>query len=188
MQCRVILDAGEIAGSRAVHVGPVTLRPRFNAVRTTSNPEHTAGVLDPDTVDARQAEPQLGSWVIASAAALAGGGAASITWFEALGPRGLVAENGTPFPVRDAVAAVHGMSGAPLLVPAENSAGDADTWVIGVRTSDGARLLVARLGDTLGDVVIDVDGYTRSIVLEPGTWRVIDLIIQPQDRSREGRS
>lgn len=188
MQRRVILDAGEIAGGRAVHVGPVTLRPRFNAVRTTSDPEHTTGDLDPDTVDARQAEPQLGSWVIASAAALAEGGAASITWFEALGPRGLVGDDGNPFPVRDAVAAVHGMSGAPLLVPAENSAGDAATWVIGVRTSDGARLLVARLGDAPGDVVVDVDGYTQSVVLEPGTWRVIDLRIPPQDKSREGRS
>lgn len=187
MQRRVATDAIEIAGGRALHVGPVTLRPRFNAVRTTSAAEHTTPDLDSDTVDARQAEPQLGSWVIASAAALAEGGAASITWFETIGPRGLVAEDGTPLPVRDAVAAVHAMSGEPLLVPAEISPDDSMTWLVGVRTSDGARVLVARLGDTTDDVVIEVDGCEESVSLEPGTWKVVDLRIPTQDRYRKGR-
>ncbi|MDN4609885.1 hypothetical protein [Arthrobacter burdickii] len=180
MQRRVAADATKIIGGAPLHVGPVTLRPRFNAVLTTPRPGHSHGQsLDPDTVDARQSEPQLAAWVIASAAALAEGGVASVTWFEERGPRGLVADDGTPYPVRDAVAAVHAMGGAPLLVPAETSPDDAHTWVLGVRTTGGARLLIARLGDTADHVLIDVDGHEILLPLEPGTWRAIDLEIAP---------
>ena len=77
LQRRVVADAVAIAGGAPVHVGPVTLRPRFNAVATTAPPTPPAdldagygpALLD-DATDERQDAPQLAAWAIASAAAL----------------------------------------------------------------------------------------------------------------------
>ncbi len=175
MQRRVVADTVSITQGAPLHVGPITLRPRFNAVGTipTQHPHPTT--VDPTTVDARQTEPRLSAWTIASAAALAEGGATSITWFEETGPRGITNDDGTPFPVRDAIAAVHAISGKPLLVPSTTSTDESLTWVLGARTPSGARLLIARLGDTAEDVLIDVDGHEVSITGEPGTWQAVDL-------------
>ena len=177
LQRRVVADAVAIAGGAPVHVGPVTLRPRFNAVATTAPPTPPAdldagygpALLD-DATDERQDAPQLAAWVIASAAALAEGGAASVAWFEEWGPRGL---DGTP--AAEAVAAVHALSGLPLLVPATTTPDDARTWALAARTPTGVRVLAARLGDTAGELAITADGPVVRAMLEPGTWSIIDL-------------
>ncbi len=177
LQRRVAADALAIAGGAPLHVGPITLRPRFNAVATTAPPAPPADLdagygpaLRDDADDERQAAPQLGAWVIASAAALAQGGAASVAWFEEWGPRGL---EGTP--AAEAVAAVHALSGLPLLVPDATAPDDASTWTLAARTPDGVRVLAARLGDTAEELLIAAGGGTVRAMLEPGTWSVIDL-------------
>jgi len=184
MQRRVAVDAARIAGGAPLHVGPVTLRPRFNAV-ATSPIAPAAAALDADTVDARQTAPQLATWLIASASALAEGGASSVTWFEDRGPRGVEAIDGEPFPVREAMAALHELSGAPLLLPAVTTPDDEATRVLGVRTPRGARLLVARLGDTADDLTIDVDGRVLMLHLEPGTWRALDVERTPRRHDKD---
>lgn len=177
LQRRVAADAIAIASGAPLHVGPVTLRPRFNAVATTAPPPPPADLeagygpaLRDDADDERQSAPQLAAWVIASAAALAQGGAASVAWFEEWGPRGL---EGTP--AADAVAAVHALSGLPLLVPQAPAPDDARTWALAARTDDGVRVLAARLGDTTGELVIAAERRTVRAMLEPGTWSVIDV-------------
>lgn len=177
LQRRVAADAVAIAGGAPLHVGPVTLRPRFNAVATTAPPAPPADLdagygpaLRDDATDERQSAPQLAAWVVASAAALAQGGAASVAWFEEWGPRGL---DGTP--AAEAVAAVHALSGLPLLVPEAPVADDARTWALAARTPDGVRVLAARLGDTADELAIAADGRTVRAMLEPGTWSIIDL-------------
>ena len=104
----------------------------------------------------------------------------SITWFEDTGPRGITDDDGTPLPVHDAIAALHTISGNPLLVPATTSADDALTWVLGARTASGARLLIALLGDTPEEVLIDVDDNEVSLPIEPGTWQVVDVDLPPR--------
>lgn len=177
MQRRVAADAVAIAGGAPLHVGPITLRPRFNAVATTAPPAPPADLdagygpaLRDDATDERQSAPQLAAWVVASAAALAQGGAASVAWFEEWGPRGL---DGTP--AAEAMAAVHALSGLPLLVPEAPTADDARTWALAARTPAGVRVLAARLGDTADELAIAADGRTVRAMLEPGTWSIIDL-------------
>ncbi|GMA29718.1 hypothetical protein [Arenivirga flava] len=177
LQRRVAADAVAIAGGAPLHVGPITLRPRFNAVATTAPPEPPADLhagygpaLRDDATDERQAAPQLAAWVVASAAALAQGGAASVAWFEEWGPRGL-----DGMPAAEAVAAVRALSGLPLLVPEAPAPDDARTWALAARTPDGVRVLAARLGDTADELAIAADGRTVRAMLEPGTWSIIDV-------------
>jgi hypothetical protein len=77
------------SGEAAILVTPITLRPRFNADAPESAPP------DPDP---RQSRHITAAWTLAVIAALVREGAASATFFETAGPRGIV-EAGTTFPV-----------------------------------------------------------------------------------------
>ncbi len=154
IQRRVVMDALTIAGGRPMHVGPVTLRPRINAVATTPpapegptlehgyGPEHVADATDP-----RQGEPALTAWTIASAAALARAGVASISFFEASGPRGIAGR-----PVADAIAALHALRGFPLL----DLRGDLppDVHALAVGPIDDPTILVANLSASAVEIVV----------------------------------
>jgi hypothetical protein len=105
MQAVVVADAVRIADGRPLHVGPVTLGARYNAVATTRaragdhrDPELRAGFGAehvPGATDERHSAEALGAWVVGSVAALAVPGVESLSYFEATGPRGLVAADGT---------------------------------------------------------------------------------------------
>ncbi|MBD8517467.1 hypothetical protein [Plantibacter sp. CFBP 8804] len=104
MQAVVVADAVRIADGRPLHVGPVTLGARYNAVATTRasagdsrDAELRAGFGAehvPGATDERQSAEALGAWVVGSVAALAVSGVESLSYFEATGPRGLVAADG----------------------------------------------------------------------------------------------
>lgn len=97
----VLEDARRIAAGRDLHIGPITFRPRFNAVATSST-RLPAGVdargygahLDPDATDARWRSPAAGPWLLAALDRLAQPGVASIAVGEASGPRGVVDGDG----------------------------------------------------------------------------------------------
>ena len=96
MQRLVAEQTVEFAAGRPVHVGPITLRPRFNNVATGPQPGPTRTDLDEGygaeftgAADPRQQSPELAAWTIASAAALAVPGVASIAYFEEWGARGI---------------------------------------------------------------------------------------------------
>lgn len=111
MQRWVVMSASRLAAGRPLHVGPVTLRPRFNAVATTPRRVTTSTTIDdgygpetvPDATDPGQHSAAAGAWTAASVAALSVPGVASITLAEAWGPRGVVASDGTRTPAAAAV-------------------------------------------------------------------------------------
>ena len=171
MQRLVAEDAVRIAGHRAVHIGPVTLRPRYNAVATSelpraSRPELSEGYgaeFVAGATDIRQQSRALCAWTVASAAALAVPGIASISYFEAWGPRGIVDGAGNPFPVDTAVTWLHEIAGEPMLVPAAELPDD--VWAIGATTAAGAVALLANL--TAETKRLTVVGVEVEVELEP---------------------
>jgi hypothetical protein len=86
MQREVAMNALRLAGGRPILVGPVTLRPRYNAVATSEPPasdDLSAGYGAElfDATDPRQASTALAAWTIASAVAFAMPGIAAVAWF-----------------------------------------------------------------------------------------------------------
>ncbi|TCL71696.1 MULTISPECIES: hypothetical protein [unclassified Curtobacterium] len=96
MQRWVVMSASRLAAGRALHVGPVTLRPRFNAVATSARPVVTDATVEAgygpqfvaDATDPAQHSAAARAWFAASVKALTVPGVASITLAEAWGPRG----------------------------------------------------------------------------------------------------
>ena len=103
MQRWVVTSASRLAAGRALHVGPVTLRPRWNAVATAptrvvadATVEHGYGPETvPDATDPAQHTSAAARWFADAVRALTVPGVASITLAEAWGPRGFVAADGT---------------------------------------------------------------------------------------------
>ncbi|ROS32669.1 hypothetical protein [Curtobacterium sp. PhB78] len=96
MQRWVVMSASRLAAGRALHVGPVTLRPRFNAVATSARPVVTDATIEAgygpqlvaDATDPAQHSAAARAWFAASVEALTVPGVVSITLAEAWGPRG----------------------------------------------------------------------------------------------------
>ncbi|MGX5682675.1 hypothetical protein [Schumannella luteola] len=132
MQRLVVRDARAIAAGRPLHVGPVTLRPRFNAVATS-------GEAEARPPDERQSSPALAAWTIASAAALFQPGVALVSWFEESGPNGVAG-----FPVEEAIGWLRELVGHPLLTA---HALPRDVWAFAAQHPTGPLALVANLRD-----------------------------------------
>ena len=102
-------QAVRIAAGRPVHVGPVTLRPRFDAVATSARvpaerdvvAEGTGPQHVPQADDPRQASRGFAAWLLASVQALTVAGVASITCAETRGPRGFGTLEGAAFPAAE---------------------------------------------------------------------------------------
>lgn len=163
MQRLVAEQAVRIAAGVPVHVGPVTLRAHLNNVATTS-PRRPGGddlsegygpqFLNAD--DERQRDPELAAWTIASAAALAVPGVATVSFFEEWGPRGVRDVDGADYPVAEALRALASLDG-PLAVAHSGS-----VWAI----ADATSLLVANLGEWEQDVRLD----EAVITVPPRGW------------------
>jgi hypothetical protein len=95
MQREVVRNARRLAGVRPVHVGPITLGARFNAVATTRppvsdradladgyGPANVSGASDP-----RSGSSSLAAWLLASVEALAVPGVRSLSYLEQWGAR-----------------------------------------------------------------------------------------------------
>ncbi|WP_146149450.1 hypothetical protein [Kineococcus rhizosphaerae] len=116
-------QAVRLAGARPVHVGPVTLRARFNAVATSGRHDEDADVVAAGTGpqhvwaadDPRQAGHGFAAWLIASYQAFAVPGVASVTFAETWGPRGVVSVAGEPFPAAQSVGWLAALDGWDLL-------------------------------------------------------------------------
>jgi len=188
MQRVIAQDVTARAPECPVHIGPVTLRPRFDNVATTPAPVPTRsdltkgyGAERTGQDDPRQAAPQLAAWTIASAAALAVPGVASVTWFEEWGPRGIRTADGADLPVRAALEALVSLEGGTLLSAASP---DGWLWAIGARWEGGRRpdgvrqeILVANVSGTQRSIELRVDDQAAApVTLEAFTWaRISDL-------------
>jgi D-apionolactonase len=131
-QQEVVASARQLSAGKPIHVSPVTLRPRFNPNATGPEPEPQPGEL-PAQVDVRQLSLYGAGWTLGSLKYLAEAGAASVTYYETAGRRGLLlpdtyladaalfpAPAGAVFPVYAVLQAVLEMSGAEVL-PGQSS-------------------------------------------------------------------
>jgi hypothetical protein len=170
MQTLVARNAVRIAGA-PVHIGPVTLRARFNAVATTATPDAqiadlSAGygaAVDPDATDPRQSSAALLAWTVASAAALAVEGVASVSWFEASGPRGLRGD-ASAYPVATALEWIAGIAGAPLL---HTPASPDGIWAVGAQLHGASIALVANLRAVPAAVTVATPHGEERVELAP---------------------
>jgi D-apionolactonase len=98
MQAETLSSARVLVGETPVAVTPVTLRPRFNP-NATGPEAPTAPHHLPPQVDPRQSSRFAAAWTLGSLKHLAEAGAASVTYYETTGWRGVMeTEAGSPLP------------------------------------------------------------------------------------------
>jgi hypothetical protein len=165
--------ARSFAPGARLFVTPVTLRPRFNAVATTDDELPSRGL--PWQVDPRQPSLFAAVWTLGSVAALSGAGVDGLTYYDAVGPRGVIeSPEGSPdaeafrsrpdtaYPLALVLADLCGLEGAEIrhvagLDPAGLTAlavsGDGGTVVmLGNLTRDTQQVRVRVPADTAGRV------------------------------------
>ncbi|WP_284754716.1 hypothetical protein [Arthrobacter sp. efr-133-R2A-120] len=160
MQRLVALNALRIGSGRPLHLGPVTLKARFNAVATEGD-EAAAEATDP-----LQPETFTAAWLMGSIAALSVPGVESVSYFEATGPRG-IRETGGLTPAGELLAAVAAVRGCEVLDVAGEVPG-----VVLYPVRDGGRtvLFAANLtAKSLSVVVRLPGGDSTNLELEPWT-------------------
>jgi hypothetical protein len=95
MQREVAINARRLAGDRPLHIGPITVGARFNAVATTPAPVPTrddlgegyGAALVPGATDTRTRSASMAAWLLASVAALAQPKVLTLSYLEEWGPR-----------------------------------------------------------------------------------------------------
>jgi D-apionolactonase len=98
VQAETVESANALAGGKPVVVSPVTLRRRFNPFALGEEAEPNYNQL-PDAVDPRQPSLLGAAWTVGSLKYLSEAGAASVTYYETAGWRGVVErESGSPLP------------------------------------------------------------------------------------------
>lgn len=157
VQRTVVRDAVALADGRRLHIGPVTLGARMNAVSTSPFEPGDADIdhsgYGPQTVpgatDRRQHSPALAAWVVGSLEALAADGVDSLAYFEEWGPRGIVGADG-PSPAGRVLEWAAELSGAPRLavdVPGLSA--------LGAFVGGEAVVLLGNLGGEAVEVAVD---------------------------------
>ncbi|ROQ39664.1 hypothetical protein EDF46_1296 [Frondihabitans sp. PhB188] len=170
LQRTVAEQAVRIAAGRPVHVGPISLRARFNAVATSAptpapdDPERdgSEAALTWGSSDPLQREPFFAAWLVASAAALTVDGVASLAFAEAWGPRGFGDADGAPYPAADALRILSSFQGCEVV---EAGRVGPDTWAIAVRRPTGVEVVAANLGADPATVTV----AGRTLTVEPLT-------------------
>jgi hypothetical protein len=181
VQRTIARQAVELAGGLPVHVGPVTLRPRYNDVATTpptlpsrDDLAEGYGAEFTGSADPRQRAPELAAWTIASAAALAVPGVTSIAYFEEWGDRGIRSTTGEPYPVAAAVEALADLA-CPQAQLLWADSPDGLVWAIGARTDAEDVVLVASLDAVPREVTVALEGRPHPVRVEPLSFRRIAL-------------
>jgi hypothetical protein len=195
-QGATVQTARVFAGGRPLAVSPLTLKQRFNPVATGPEPEPGPDALPPQ-VDPRQLSLFAAAWTVGSLSALAEAGAASATYYETVGWRGIMAreqglqncagfpaEPGMLFPVYGVFAAVSGYKRWQGIL-----SGDARRVVgLGLRAATGKRRwLVANLTPVPVSVfalgldqhwqarLLEVDNVRRAFQVPDDLWAKASL-------------
>ncbi|UVJ41357.1 hypothetical protein [Arthrobacter sp. CJ23] len=154
MQRLVARNALRLGGGRPVHVGPVTLLPRFNAVSTS-------GAASEAESDELQAEPFTAAWTLASIDALTLDGVESLSYFEASGPRGISDSGGRLAPAGELLMELAALRGSAVL--AVHGGAPSSMTLYPVVSSGGLALFAGNLSASALDVEVRLpDGATAA--------------------------
>jgi hypothetical protein len=174
MQRLVATQAVAESGGLPVHIGPISLRPHFNDVATTPPPRSDADDLDKgygpellDLVDPRQGASELAAWTIASAAALAVPGVATLTYFEEWGGRGIRSASGEELPVAASIKHLLSLSGSALQ---SGDSPDGLIWAVG----GGDTVLIANLDRRERSFEVSTGHRTIETTVPSGGWIALD--------------
>ena len=88
-QPETVRSAGQFCGRLPLHIGPITLKPRFNPNATGPEPRPEPGEL-PTQVDSRQCGLLAAGWTLVSVAQLSAAGADQLTYYETVGWQGVM--------------------------------------------------------------------------------------------------
>lgn len=181
----VLRQAAQIAQGRPVAVGPVTLRPRFNAVATTTGRRRNPTIL-PWEVDSRQPTWFTATWALGSIVGLRS--ADRLTYFEVAGWRGLVAREdaalahpqfpaapGMRFPLQMLFADLATRCGSP--VAAAQLIEDGPARIVLLATAGVEGFVDVLLGN--------LAGRPTRLVLKPERGRVVDGQMLGEDADME---
>jgi hypothetical protein len=178
----IAAEAPRLTGDTGIHVGPISLRPRFNPNATDPDADVSSTDLPAD-VDGRQP-----TWFTAAWAALALRSMSSastiraVTLFEDLGWKGLRARDAGPedpafdcrpgevFPVAEVVRAV---AGATLLLPTTSSDPEAVDGVV-LDGPEGRRAIIVNLTDTPREALL-IGAADARVALQPHHVLFVDL-------------
>lgn len=152
------IETARLFAAGPLIASPISLRQRFNPAATEAPAPPVAGTL-PASVDVRQVSLFGAGWTLGSIASLTGAGAASLTYYETVGWRGIMGAADGPRPPRP-----FGVLGAgvfPLFHVLADLAGRDATQSVGlvnelrgriaglaIRRDGALRVLVANLGPT----------------------------------------
>jgi len=156
-QAETVRSAVALSGERPVWVSPVTLKPRFN-------PNTTADAETP-LPDVRQKSLFAAAWTVASLAKLARSGAAGITYFQAVGPNGLMDANGV-FPVYSVLEWVGAFA-------------DGTTLPVTVSRPDTIAALSLSQGRRTRLLLANLTAYTQAVTLQEQPWHGQELTLPP---------
>ena len=167
--------AREFAGGKQLFVGPVTLKRRFNVNATVAEGEATGEL--PDSVDPRQASLIGAAWTLASAKHLAEQGTHAVTYFEAVGWRGVIqgdqapplphsfpARAGQALPLFHILADISSLRGRQIVACAASR--PLDLAGLAVRDDAGTTMLLANLTPSAQPVELaelDRDAHVRRL-------------------------
>jgi D-apionolactonase len=159
VQQTTVESARQFFDDKPIVISPVTLRPRFNPNATGPEPEPAAGEL-PSQVDPRQKALFGAAWTLGSIVSLSRGHAASVTCYETVGWRGVLAKDAAEvFPLYHIIRDIAEMrrEGGPC-VPIRSSH---PTRVAGIANSRGGRkrILLANLTSEPVDVRLAIDDH-----------------------------
>lgn len=167
-QALTVDSARRFCAGRPVHVGPVTLCPRFNPNATGPEAPPPPGEPPPQ-VDARQLSLLAAGWTLGSVKYLALGGAAGITYYETSGWRGVVqgdmppplpakfpAAAGAVFPLYHVLADIGEFAGGLLLPLVTDRPLEAEALLL--EHGGRRRALVANLGPGECAVELELEG------------------------------
>jgi len=173
MQRQVVTAARRLAGGRPMHIGPITLGARFNAVATTPapsapGPDLAAGygaALVEGATDPRTGAASLAAWLVASVAALSAPKVQTLCFVEEWGPRAA----SHPQAVQ-ALTWLSQLEGATLI---EASAPGLAVIAIASRAEGGTVLIIANLSAERS--AVNVPGEPSAVQLDPGEVTRIEL-------------
>jgi D-apionolactonase len=164
VQGATVSSARAIAGQSPVAVSPITMRRRVN-FHAAGDPMPDVSGQVPDSVDVRQSSLYGAAWTAGSLKYLAEAGAASVTYYETTGWRGVLERcggselpdafrsvAGEPFPLYHPLADAIEWEGAEVLACSSSDVLAAVAFA--VRAAGGLRFLVANLRPVEQEVIV----------------------------------